>query len=134
MKFSELKNQDALKTLIDLLDYDDREPPNWHGQIGDCVLHEDGDALIVTNSWADPRRGTNEEKLVVLVEDSKKGEQIILQGWDDRGKDFRVEVPSSIALEEIVDWMLVAAQSDTKRASSLLNAITAEFERYAPAP
>lgn len=120
MKFSDLQNQDTLNALLDLLDYDDREPPNWHGQVGDCVLSDSGEALIVTNSWADPRRGTNEARLVVRMEG---GEKIVLQGFDDRGKDFRIEVPQGFGIEKILGRMLAAAQGGRKRAGSLLDAI-----------
>ena len=94
-----------IKELVEKLTYDDRQEPNWHGHVGASFKRDDGSISIV-RSWADPRAGTNEERLVLRP--GKKGKGVHITGFDDRGNDIDFTCPASMSIDEIVDRMLKA--------------------------
>jgi hypothetical protein len=119
-KFQEVEN---IETLIEALNYDERELPNWHGQVGSCNLVND--ALVISSSWADPRAGTNQQKLVIKVESIKKREQIVISGYDDV-RDINVECPEWLTPTLFVERMLGAISEGTKTPAGLVPKIRGE--------
>ena len=59
--------------IAEVLNYDDRTPPNWHGHIGHAEVSASN--LLITRSYASPREGANEERLVISLD----GAQVLIQ-------------------------------------------------------
>ena len=87
---------DQLEELLEMFNYDRREPPNWHGQVGHAVV--DGGAVIIYTSWADPREGTNEERL--QIEQTDQGVRV--RGYDEVGKRINFVCPQKYTLSDIL--------------------------------
>lgn len=117
-----MSDKNCINELIEKLTYDDRQEPNWHGYVGDAAARDDGSISIV-RSWADPRAGTNEERLILRP--GKKGKGIRVEGYDDRGRDIDFICPPGLSMEDLVGRMLKA---EGKGVEALVNAIRGLWE------
>ena len=89
--------------LVTALTYDDRKLPRWHGHVGHAEVNEH--SLLITRSYASPREGANQERLVVSLTDGR----VHLRGFDEGGKSFSIECP--LSPEAVMARMHGAGQS-----------------------
>ena len=101
--------------LVTALTYDDRKPPRWHGHVGHAEVNEH--SLLITRSYASPREGANQERLVVSLTDGR----VHLRGFDEGGKSFSIQCP--LSPEAVLARMHGAAVNGIRSAASLVVAI-----------
>ena len=112
MDFSKMK---LAVQIAEVLDYDDRIPPNWHGHIGHAEVSESG--LLITRSYASPREGANEERLVISLD----GAQVRLKGFDEAGRKVDIQCPLSI--EQVLERVLGAAVNGVRSVAGFVTAV-----------
>lgn len=76
--------------IAEIMEYDDRQPPRWQGYVGHSGFADD--QLVLTRSYASPREGVNQERLVIKLENQR----VRLVGFDEQGRNIRVECPVSL--------------------------------------
>lgn len=112
MDFSKMK---LAVQIAEVLGYDDRIPPNWHGHIGHAEVSESG--LLITRSYASPREGANEERLVISLD----GAQVRLKGFDEAGRKVDIQCP--ISIEQVLERVLGAAVSGVRSVAGFVTAV-----------
>jgi hypothetical protein len=88
--------------IAEVLNYDDRTPPNWHGH---------------TRSYASPREGANEERLVISLDEVK----VRLKGFDEAGRKVDIQCPLSI--EQVLERVLGAAVNGVRSVTGFVTAV-----------
>lgn len=101
--------------IAEVLDYDDRTPPNWHGHIGHAEVSASG--LLITRSYASPREGANEERLVISFDEGK----VRLKGFDEAGRKVDIQCPVSI--EQVLERVFGAAVNGVRSMAGFVMAI-----------
>lgn len=100
-KFADVQN---IERALDLLNYDQRHPPFYHGHIGTAVLSENGE-LVIRASHADPRAGVNPEYLRVTV----RAGRIRADGYDDTGRAISIRCDPYYTPQHAVDQIIEVA-------------------------
>lgn len=101
--------------IAEVLNYDDRTPPNWHGHIGHAEVGASG--LLITRSYASPREGANEERLVISLDEGK----VSLKGFDEAGRKVDIQCPLSI--EQVLERVLGAAVNGVRSVTGFVTAV-----------
>jgi len=112
MDFSKMK---LAVQIAEVLDYDDRTPPNWHGHIGHAEASASG--LLITRSYASPREGANEERLAISFDAG----QVRLKGFDEAGRTVDIQCPLSI--EQVLERVLGAAVKGVRSVAGFVTAV-----------
>ena len=101
--------------IAEVLNYDDRTPPNWHGHIGHSEVSASG--LLIFRSYASPREGANEERLVISFDEGR----VRLKGFDEAGRKVDVQCPLSI--EQVLERVLGAAVNGVRSVAGFVMAV-----------
>ena len=101
--------------IAEVLNYDGRIPPNWHGHVGHAEVSASD--LLITRSYASPREGANEERLVI----SLNGAQVRLKGFDEAGRKVDIQCPLSI--EQVLERVLGAAVNGVRSVAGFVTAV-----------
>ena len=101
--------------IAEVLNYDDRTPPNWHGHIGHAEVSASN--LLITRSYASPREGANEERLVISLD----GAQVRLKGFDEDGRKVDIQCP--LSGEQVLERVLGAAVNGVRSVAGFVTAI-----------
>lgn len=112
MDFSKLE---VATKIAAALNYDDRQPPCWHGHIGCADAYDKG--LLITRSYASPQEGCNPESLAISVDRGR----VRLKGHDDFGQHIDLICPLSI--EDVLSRVQGAVESGVRSVAGLVVAI-----------
>jgi len=114
--------QVTLNDLKQILEYDDREYPMWHGHIGHFSV--DGDTVVISRSWADPKEGCNSQKLYL---DPAKNGSVALRGFDIVGKPIKID--QEIDMQTALQRILAGAQSGHRNVEEFVrDVVPIEFD------
>lgn len=93
----DISSMDLVDEIVELLEYDERNYPNWHGYIGHAAAYKK--SLVISRSYAAPRAGINQERLAITLD----GGRVHLCGYDDRDRsiDRYCPLPIETVLERV---------------------------------
>ncbi|MCX9156512.1 hypothetical protein OPU71_10300 [Niveibacterium sp. 24ML] len=106
----------------EILEYDDRTPPRWHGHVGHASALNSG--LVITRSYASPREGANEERLRVFVE----GKTARLVGFDENNRHF--DISRNIDAVELMQLFLREAIAGCRAVRDFVEALRKHLGEY----
>jgi hypothetical protein len=98
-----------------MLEYDDRTPPNWHGYVGHSNVGEG--ALLISRSYASPREGANQERLLIGLADGR----VRLAGFDEAGRSF--DIRSALTPDAVLERVHNAAVNGVRVIADFLRAV-----------
>ena len=107
--------------IVEALNYDDRTSPNWRGHIGHARAEKN--FIVASCSYADPREGTNQERLVIRLDNGR----VRLYGFDDTGRDF--DFTLSLSLEAVLGRVHAAVESGDRAVWQLTEAVRTDAPR-----
>jgi hypothetical protein len=97
------------------LNYDGRQPPNWHGHVGFADATDQG--LLITRSYASPQEGCNPERLTIFMHQGR----VRLKGHDDRDQYYDLICP--LSFEATLARVQIAVANGVRSVANLVVAI-----------
>jgi hypothetical protein len=111
----DVSSMDLVEEIVELLEYDERTCPNWHGYVGHAAAHKN--SLVISRSYAAPQEGTNQERLAITLD----GGRVHLSGYDDRDRSIDSYCP--LPIEKVLERVHGAAVNGHSSVECLIFAI-----------